>query len=115
MTASVIQLRKPAIIWPPHAQTAVAAPPADKAPMFESSLVETLAIKRFLGFALADIKYQLQMMAADRTMARRHFNENKAAALLISEYLVALVKDIEENLETMQTKPAPEPETDGVA
>ena len=103
MNGSVIHLRKAAIIRPPRAETAVTAPPAKDAPLFESSLIETLAIKRFLGFALADIKYQLQMMAADQTMAKRYFRENKQAALLISEYLIGLIKDIDENLSTMQT------------
>lgn len=67
----------------------------EAAPIFEAAFVETLAIKRFLDFALADIKFQFGAMNKDFRNDKSKLLDAQATAILLSNYLQRLREGIE--------------------
>lgn len=64
-------------------------------PVIETTHAENLAARKFLGFLLDDIRYQLKMMAKDPSTSRETFESSKDAALLLSNYLVQQIKELD--------------------
>ena len=70
-------------------RTATRVPPATgQEPAFETTLAETLAIRKFIEMSLADIKGQLERAAKDGT-PRRVFAQQKASAVIITAWLTS--------------------------
>ncbi len=56
-------------------------------PIIETTHAENLAARRFLGFLLADINYQVAMMAKDTRVSKDDFAASRDAAVLLIKYL----------------------------
>ena len=72
--ASVIQMPKRKVL---RAPTATSIPESatrlPDEPMLETTVMEALAIKKWLSFAMKDVMFQLKMMSEDKTISRRAF------------------------------------------
>lgn len=64
----------------------------------ETTVMETVAVRKWLHFALEDVHYQLEEMSKDKTISRRSFNESKQTAMVISSYLIGVLGDLDERL-----------------
>ena len=59
-------------------------------PKFEATAVESFAIRRFLDFAQADLKYQFQMMNKTPGISRTELELAQNHAVLLANYIEAL-------------------------
>lgn len=99
---SVIHLPKRKVLRPPSTSAAIpknTITPKD-GPSIETTVMEAVAIRKWLHFALEDIHFQLEEISKDKTVSRRSFNESKQTAMVISSYLIAVLGDLEERLTT---------------
>lgn len=76
---------------------------APEPPSFEATFLEQMAIKRFLDFALADIKFQFEQMNRTPGMARDEMQGAQDTAVMLSNY----VKGLRGGIEAMTLKPEP--------
>ena len=84
--AQVIDLR---------ATTAASGAPADgRSPMFETTLVETLAIRKFVEMSIADIRAQLERAAKDGT-PRKLFLAQKQNGYVITAWLTSALMTVD--------------------
>lgn len=95
---SVIHLPKRKVLKPPTASTAVRPPAKKGEPSIETTVMEAVAVRKWLHFALEDIHYQLEEMSKDKTISNRSFTESKQTAQVIASYLVGVLGDLEERL-----------------
>lgn len=105
--AHIIQLPKRKTLMAPTTSTAVpenAARLPDE-PTLETTVMEAVAIKKWLHFALSDITFQLRMLAQDKTLSKRSFQEAKMSANIIGAYLMNVAADIDERLRPPTEKP----------
>ena len=73
----------------PQPMTAVSgAPPDGATPMFETTLLETLAIRKFVQMSIDDIRTQLALAAKDGT-PRKLFLAQKQNAFVITAWLTS--------------------------
>lgn len=77
-------------------------------PTFTASVIEKLAIKRFLDFAAQDIKYQFQELQKALPFDRDAIEHHQTMAVALSNYLVGLRSGLDE-MRKIET------ETDGAA
>lgn len=73
------------------------------APILETTIAENLIIKKFLVFAINDIKYQMDMIAKSG-ISQEKINENLLASALILEYQSILLKEIERGIKSAKPK-----------
>ncbi len=64
-------------------------------PIIETTHAENLAARRFLGFLLADINYQVAMMAKDTRVSKADFAASRDAAVLLIKYLSQQVHELD--------------------
>ncbi len=64
-------------------------------PIIETTHAENLAARRFLGFLLADINYQVAMMAKDTRVSKADFAASRDAAALLIKYLSQQVAELD--------------------
>jgi hypothetical protein len=75
--------------------TAASGAPADgRAPMFETTLVETLAIRKFVEMSIADIRAQLELAARDGT-PRKLFLAQKQNGYVITAWLTSALMTVD--------------------
>lgn len=79
------------------------APVAGAQPMFETNLVETLGIRKFLVFAEEDLRLQVEA-AARTTRSRREFDEVKAGAQVIAAWIAGNLALVDQMLQSGQKK-----------
>jgi hypothetical protein len=77
----------------PSTSTAIPGPTLNN-PILETTVAESLVLKKFLTWALADILYQIDMVSKDKTVTRKQFLEAKYSAELISAYLTSMLCSI---------------------
>ena len=78
-----------------HTTTAASgAPPDGKSPMFETTLVETLAIRKFVEMSIADIRAQLERAAKDGT-PRKLFLAQKQNGYVITAWLTSALMTVD--------------------
>ncbi len=65
-------------------------------PIFEASAVELVGIRRFLAFALADIKFQFDELNKQPMISQRTLKASQETAVMLSNYLSALRDGIDE-------------------
>jgi len=70
------------------------APPDGRNPMFETSLQETLGIRKFIEMSIADIRSQLERAAIDGT-PRKLFNAQKANGFIITAWLTSALMTVD--------------------
>ena len=63
-------------------------------PILETTLEENIAIKKFLTFALEDVKYQLKILARSG-LSQKQFNSEKRTAELLGVYLIGLMTEVD--------------------
>lgn len=73
-------------------------------PIVETTHAENLAARKFLGFALHDIRYQLEMMSRDTKVSRVTFENSKQTALVLSQYLSGLVQELDRLIAEVEGK-----------
>ena len=82
----IIQLRS---------STAASGAPADgKTPAWESTLQETLGIRKFIEMSIADIRQQLERAAKDGT-PRKTFLAQKANGFVITAWLTSALMTVD--------------------
>lgn len=78
-----------------RATTAASGAPADgRSPMFETTLVETLAIRKFVEMSIADIRAQLERAAKDGT-PRKLFLAQKQNGYVITAWLTSALMTVD--------------------
>ncbi len=90
MAGEIIRLKKPALDVKRLRRSTAASgsPPDGQSPMFETTLVETLGIRRFIEMSVADIRTQLEKAARDGT-DRGLFAAQKQNAFVITAWLTS--------------------------
>jgi hypothetical protein len=86
--SDIIRLKKPTldIKW---RETIASGQPADGvSPMFETTLMETLGIRKFIEMSIADIRTQLEKASRDGT-PRKLFLAQKQNAFVITAWLTS--------------------------
>lgn len=96
--ASIIHMPKRKVIKPPSATAVKEHVAAVDEPAMETTMMEAIAIRKWISFAMADIHYQLSMVAKDKMISKRSFEESKFTALAISSYLAGVAADIDDRL-----------------
>jgi hypothetical protein len=77
-----------------------------EAPTFSATVAEQVAIRRFLDFAQADIKFQFDALNRDRRQKRDVLMEAQATAIILGSYLENLRKGIDEMKIAISEEPA---------
>jgi hypothetical protein len=73
--------------------------PDKDGPVLETTVAENLIIKKFLSFAVEDVKYQIKMVKKSR-MPKEKLDENIFASGFIIEYLNLLIKEVTRGIES---------------
>lgn len=71
-------------------------------PDLQLTLLEAMAVKKFLLFSLGDIRAQLEFLSTDKSLTIKQFKEAKDTAVLIAEYLSGQVQQLADTLATDQ-------------
>lgn len=71
-------------------------------PVIETTHAENLAARKFLQFLVHDIGYQLNAMSRDSKVSRETFENSKDAALLLSNYLIQQIKELDRVIATVE-------------
>lgn len=88
MNGEIIRLKKPALDVK-RRETIASGQPADgQSPMFETTLMETLGIRKFIEMSIADIRTQLEKASRDGT-PRKLFLAQKQNAFVITAWLTS--------------------------
>jgi hypothetical protein len=89
MAGDIIRLKKPTLDIKRHSQSTAAsgAPPDGQSPIFETTLLETLGIRKFIEMSIADIRTQLEKASRDGT-DRKLFLAQKQNAHVITAWLL---------------------------
>lgn len=90
MSGDIIRLKKPMLKLPKVLESTAAsgAPPDGQSPMFETTLMETLGIRKFIEMSVADIRVQLEKASRDGT-PQRLFLAQKQNAFVITAWLTS--------------------------
>ena len=90
MAGDIIRLRKPTLDVKRLRQSTAAsgASPDGQSPMFETTLMETLGIRKFIEMSIADIRTQLEKASRDGT-DRKLFAAQKQNAFVITAWLTS--------------------------
>jgi hypothetical protein len=75
-------------------------------PTFEATIMERMAIKRFLKFAQEDIKFQFDEMNREAGVSRETLHEAQHTAALLSTYLGKLREGIDRMTGTLAPESA---------
>lgn len=78
-------------------------------PSCDTTVAETIAIRKFLRFMLDDIQFQLGQVAQDRKVRPHAFKEAKYTAEILATYLLNTLEELEQRLSTVAM---PEDKTD---
>ncbi len=99
MTGDIIRLRKPTLDIKRIRQSTAAsgAAPDGQSPMFETTLMETLGIRKFIEMSIADIRTQLEKAARDGT-DRKLFAAQKQNAFVITAWLTSALMMVDSML-----------------
>lgn len=90
----ILEFRKREIS-PPIGAVAIPASAIPDGPVIETTLHENIAVRKFLRFALDDIKFQLEMLSKERGISKVRFQEAKSGALLLANYVAGLLEGID--------------------
>jgi hypothetical protein len=94
MTGHVLKFNKKRTINAPA--TAIPKDALDpKAPVIETTLMETIVIRKFVQFQLEDIQYQLGEMAKTKGLRPHEFKDAKATAQLLAGYLMNILAELD--------------------
>ena len=90
MAGEIIRLKKPTLDVKRLANSTAAsgAAPDGQSPMFETTLMETLGIRKFIEMSIADIRTQLEKASRDGT-DRKLFAAQKQNAFVITAWLTS--------------------------
>ena len=78
-----------------RASTAASGAPHDgQAPAFETTLAETLAIRKFIEMSIEDLRQQLELSSKDGT-PRKLFLAQKANAFVITAWLTSALMTVD--------------------
>jgi hypothetical protein len=88
MAGDIIRLKKPRLDVKRQSTAASGAPPDGQSPMFETTLMETLGIRKFIEMSIADIRTQLEKAARDGT-PRKLFLAQQQNAFVITAWLTS--------------------------
>ena len=90
MAGDIIKLRKPTLDVKNLKQSTAAsgAPSNGQTPMFETTLLETLGIRKFIEMSIVDIRTQLEKASRDGT-DRKLFAAQKQNAFVITAWLTS--------------------------
>ena len=99
MAGDIIRLRKPTLDVKRLANSTAAsgASPDGQSPMFETTLMETLGIRKFIEMSIADIRTQLEKAASDGT-DRKLFAVQKQNAFVITAWLTSALMMVDSML-----------------
>ena len=73
---------------------------APVAPEFTATFVEKLVLKRFIDFAMADVKWQFDKMSDERGLPRAQLQQAQDTAVMLSNYLQGLKGGIDQMVES---------------
>ena len=88
MSGDIIKIRKPTLDIKRQLTAASGVPPDGQSPLFETTLLETLGIRKFIEMSIADIRIQLEKAAKDGT-PRKLFLAQKQNAHVITAWLLS--------------------------
>lgn len=71
------------------------APYDGRAPLMETNLVETLAIRKFLVTSLEDVKRQVEGQAKAPNVTIKQFQDIKAGGALITSWLLGVLQTVD--------------------
>lgn len=91
----ILEFPAPRKIAPPLSSVALPSDAIPGGPVIETTLLENLAVRKFLRFALDDIKFQLEMLSKERGISKVRFQEAKSGALLLANYVAGLLEGID--------------------
>jgi hypothetical protein len=114
MAGELIRLRKPMLDIPRRETIATGQPPDGKTPMFETTLQETLGIRKFIEMSIADLRTQLEIASKDGT-PRKLFLAQKQNAFVITAWLTSaliMVDGMLQDAASRATKPLSEMRTE---
>lgn len=95
MSGDIILLNRVKKRTAPQAMTAVSGAPGDgETPMFETTLMETLAIRKFVEMSIDDIRTQVTRAAKDGT-PRKLFEAQKQNAFVITAWLTSALMTVD--------------------
>lgn len=92
---SILEFPKPRKIAPPLSAVSLPSSAIPDGPVIETTLHENMAVRKFLRFALDDIKFQLEMLSKERGLSPKRFQEAKSGALLLANYVHGLIESID--------------------
>lgn len=91
----ILEFPAPRKIAPPIGAVALPSSAIPGGPVIETTLHENMAVRKFLVFALDDIRFQLEMLSKERGLPKRRFDEAKSAALLLANYVGGLLEGVD--------------------
>lgn len=93
-----------------HGQTikretiATGLPEDGRSPMFETTLKETLGIRKFLEMSMADLRDQVEKASKDMLVTPRQFKHIKAHAVILTAWMVSALEMVDGMLADAKAK-----------
>ncbi len=74
-------------------------------PVFETTVAETMAVKKWIEFSLNDIYYQLDQISKDKKTRPAQFKEAKQTAEILATFLLNTLASLDAKLSTITFGP----------
>jgi hypothetical protein len=92
------------IILPRSETTATGAPADGETPLFETTLEETLGIRKFIEMSIADMRVQLEAASKDRGLPAKKFKQMKTSAIIVTAWLTSSLEMVDGMLRDAATR-----------
>lgn len=105
MSGHILKFNKKRKISAPVASTAIPKAVHDpKEPVLETTLMEAVAVRKFIQFQLDDVHYQLSELAKTKNLRPSEFKEAKYTAEILASYLLNTLVALDARLSVLPSE-----------